>query len=114
MVSFAPIRWERGSENALSGLTVSEGGYRMRIMHQIEITEDQQNDSTIAQKDRPSEIIVEEEEEDDGTVVEPEPEPTEPADDEDEDFEVLDDTPLINAERVNWDGEVVVAGEIPW
>lgn len=40
MVSFAPIRWERGSENALSGLTVSEGGYRMRIMHQMEITED--------------------------------------------------------------------------
>jgi hypothetical protein len=36
-------------------------------------------------------------EEDDGTVVEPEPEPTPDTDDtEEEDFEVLDDTPLIN------------------
>ena len=39
MLSFAPIRWERGSDNYENEVKVSEGGYRMRIMHQIEITE---------------------------------------------------------------------------
>ena len=79
----------------------------------MEITEEQQNDQTIAQKDRPSEVIVEE----DDAVVEPQPEPETTTDDsgeEEDDFEELDDTPLINAEKVNWDGEVVVEGEIPW
>ena len=56
MLSFAPIRWERDSVNYQNEVKVSEGGYRMRIMHQIEITEQQENDETIAQKDRPSEI----------------------------------------------------------
>ena len=60
MLSFAPIRWERGSDNYENEVKVSEGGYRMRIMHQIEITEQQENDETIAQKDRPSEIDEEE------------------------------------------------------
>ena len=33
MISFAPIRWERGSQNYLNNLQVSEGGYRIRLMH---------------------------------------------------------------------------------
>lgn len=82
----------------------------------MEITEDQQNDQTIAQKDRPSEIVVEDE--GDSTTTEEDPGDTTTDEntevEEEEEYEVLDDTPLINAEKINWDGVKVVEGEIQW
>ena len=86
----------------------------------MEITEEQKNDQTIAQKDRPSE------EEDETTNDTEDGDSTETAKDttndettdgnqtEEDDYEQLDDTPLINSQKVNWDGVVVVEGEIPW
>lgn len=99
LLDFAPIKYNK--VNLEAGYQPQPGGsFRFRAKYVTEITQADRDDDTMEIVERlPSLVSDSGEEQAEVEVLQVDP--------EEESYEVLDDTPLANQEKTNWDGETV-------